>query len=160
MASLAGALGKAIRAARLWGAAEASREVVGIALPSDERALHEPYLAIARSGLGEEAWQEASAEGKAMSLEVAAEYAISKAMEFSAPKFPAPLEEPPADQQSIALTQREKEVAVLLAKELSNRQIASQLMLSEHTVATHVRNVLKKLGLRSRIQIAAWFTDR
>jgi DNA-binding NarL/FixJ family response regulator len=47
-----------------------------------------------------------------------------------------------------------------MARELSNRQIASQLMLSEHTVATHVRNILKKLGLRSRTQIATWFTEQ
>ncbi len=46
------------------------------------------------------------------------------------------------------LTPREQEVAVLVAEELTNRQIASDLMLSEHTVATHVRNMLKKLGLQ------------
>jgi DNA-binding CsgD family transcriptional regulator len=46
-----------------------------------------------------------------------------------------------------------------VAKDLSNRQIASRLMLSEHTVATHVRNILKKSGLRSRTQIAAWFAE-
>jgi DNA-binding CsgD family transcriptional regulator len=46
----------------------------------------------------------------------------------------------------------------LVAQDLTNRQIASELILSEHTVATHIRNVLKKLGLRSRTQIAGWFT--
>ena len=47
-----------------------------------------------------------------------------------------------------------------MAKELTNRQIASELMLSEHTVATHVRNILKKLGLNSRNQIAARFREQ
>ena len=61
MASLAAVLGKDYHAAHLWGAAEASREVTGIALIPGERALHEPYLASARSELGEEAWEEALA---------------------------------------------------------------------------------------------------
>ena len=51
-------------------------------------------------------------------------------------------------------------MAVLVAKELTNRQIASQLMLSEHTVATHIHNILKKLGLHSRTQIDAYFTEQ
>jgi DNA-binding NarL/FixJ family response regulator len=58
------------------------------------------------------------------------------------------------------LSSREKEVVLLVARELTNSQIASELMLSEHTVATHIRNILKKLGLRSRTQIAAWLTEQ
>jgi predicted ATPase/DNA-binding SARP family transcriptional activator/DNA-binding CsgD family transcriptional regulator len=159
MASLAGALGEDTRAAHLWGAAEAAREVTGIALSPGERDLHEPYLASARSRLGEIAWEEALAGGRAMSLEEAVEYALSKEVEPATPTFPVP-EASSADQPPVALTPREKEVAVLVAKDLSNRQIASQLMLSEHTVATHIRNILKKLGLRSRTQIASYFTDQ
>ena len=157
IASLAGALGEATRAAHLWGAAEASREATGIALPPGDRALHEAYLASARSRLTEGAWEAALAEGRAKSLEEAAEYALST--EEGAPlTVPVP-EKPSADQPLVALTNREKEVGLLVAKDLSNRQIASRLMLSEHTVATHVRNILKKSGLRSRTQIAAWFAE-
>lgn len=47
-----------------------------------------------------------------------------------------------------------------MAKHLSNRQIASELVISEHTVATHVRNILKNLGLHSRTQIATYFTEQ
>jgi predicted ATPase/DNA-binding SARP family transcriptional activator/DNA-binding CsgD family transcriptional regulator len=159
MASLAVAVEEATRAAHLWGAAEAAREATGIALPPGDRALHEPYLASARSRLGEAAWEEALAEGRAMSLEEGAEYALSEEKEPPAPAVTGPPEEPPADEPPAALTPREKEVALLIARELSNRQIASELMLSEHTVATHVRNILKKLGLYSRTQIAAWFTE-
>ncbi len=158
MASLAGALGEAARTARLWGAAEASREVIGVVLAPGERALHEPYLAAARSQQGEAVWEETLAEGRTISLEEAVEYALSE-HETATSASPVP-EVPSADQPPVALTHREKEVTVLVAKELTNRQIASQLMLSEHTVATHVRNVLKKLGLRSRTQIAAWFTEQ
>ena len=62
--------------------------------------------------------------------------------------------------QSAVLTRREEEVAALLARGLSNRQIASKLSISEHTAATHVRAILKKLGLRSRAQVGAWLADR
>jgi predicted ATPase/DNA-binding SARP family transcriptional activator/DNA-binding CsgD family transcriptional regulator len=153
MATLAGTLGEASRAAHLWGAAQAAREITGIALPPGERALHEPYLASARSRLGESAWDAALAEGRAMSLEEAAEYALSE-KESATPEQPSSGAQPPN------LTPREQEVAVLVAQDLTNRQIASRLMLSEHTVVTHVRNILKKLGLHSRTQIAAWFTER
>jgi predicted ATPase/DNA-binding SARP family transcriptional activator/DNA-binding CsgD family transcriptional regulator len=158
MASLAGARREATRAAQLWGVAEAAREITGIALPPGEQELHEPHLASASSQLGDDAWEAALAEGRAMSLVEGAEYALFRE-ETGSPTVPAP-ERNSADQPPLDLTPREKEIAVLVAKELSNRQIASALMLSEHTVATHVRNILKKLGLRSRTQIATWFTEQ
>jgi DNA-binding CsgD family transcriptional regulator len=55
-----------------------------------------------------------------------------------------------------ALTAREREIAALLAGGLPNRAIAEKLVLSERTVETHVRNLLAKLGLANRTQVAAW----
>jgi len=62
--------------------------------------------------------------------------------------------EPQASRQpDDVLTSREREVALLAERGLSNRQIALELSISEHTVAAHVRKILKKQGLRSRAQI-------
>jgi DNA-binding CsgD family transcriptional regulator len=55
-----------------------------------------------------------------------------------------------------SLTARERQVALLLADGLPNRLIAEELGVSERTVETHVRNLLTKLGLTNRTQVAAW----
>jgi DNA-binding NarL/FixJ family response regulator len=51
---------------------------------------------------------------------------------------------------------REREVAILVARGLTNRQIASELVISERTADVHVSNILGKLVLSSRAQVAAW----
>jgi len=57
---------------------------------------------------------------------------------------------------SARLSEREWEVANLVARGQSNRQIAAELVVSERTVDTHVSHILRKLTLVSRAQIAAW----
>jgi DNA-binding CsgD family transcriptional regulator len=57
------------------------------------------------------------------------------------------------------LTPREREVAALLARGLTNRQIADQLVISTATAERHVLNILNKLGYRSRAQVAAWAVE-
>ena len=54
------------------------------------------------------------------------------------------------------LTQREQEIAALVATGLTNREIAARLYLSVRTVEVHVGHILTKLGFRTRTRLAAW----
>lgn len=65
-------------------------------------------------------------------------------------------QQPASDRTTAGLTRRESEVAVLVARGLSNREIAAELYLSVRTVEVYVDHILSKLGFRSRIQLAAW----
>lgn len=158
LACAAGARGEAERSARLFGAARTLREAVGYFHTPIERALREPYLVVVRSRLDEVVWQAAFAEGQLMTLEDAIKYGLDS--EESVPPPSSTSEPPRCSQQSAALTGREEEIAALVARGLTNRQIASELTISEHTVATHVRRILKRLGFHSRSQLTAWVTER
>ena len=54
------------------------------------------------------------------------------------------------------LTGREREILRLIARGLSNKMIARQLEITEGTIKVHVKNLLKKLGMRSRVEAAVW----
>lgn len=157
LAGVAGSLGQPLHAARLWGAAEGMEEAHGVyrAPVTLQITDYESRLASARSQLDdEEAWSGAWQEGKAMPLGRTIEYALSE--ELDPPAMDAVTgQRPPADGRGQTLTPREQEVALHVARGLTNRRIASELSLSERTVENHVRNILKKLGFSSRTQIAA-----
>ena len=61
-----------------------------------------------------------------------------------------------ADAGDNELTRREREVAALLAEGLSNSEVARRLYISPRTAAVHVSNILTKLGMSSRTEVAAW----
>jgi DNA-binding NarL/FixJ family response regulator len=65
----------------------------------------------------------------------------------------------PDRSRSAELTPREWDVAALVVRGCSNREIGAALVVSERTIDTHVSHILRKLGLVSRAQIAAWFVD-
>jgi two-component system NarL family response regulator len=55
---------------------------------------------------------------------------------------------------AVRLTNREREIIVLIADGLSNKEIARQLNIATHTVKSHVHNIMEKLALHTRLQIA------
>ena len=147
----AGAQGEAQKAARLFGATEALREVTGFPLEPGLRTLEGPYLVRARSQLEEGAWSKAWEEGRAMSMEVALEYALSEELStitssaVHTEQLSTPVSEHPAQ-----LTPREVEVLNLVAEGLTNPQVAQKLFLSPRTVQRHLNSVYRKLGVSSR----------
>ncbi|MGM0594742.1 MAG: two-component system response regulator NarL [Pseudomonadota bacterium] len=62
----------------------------------------------------------------------------------------------PTSVEQAALTEREQQILSLIAKGLSNKMIARKLDISEGTVKVHVKHLLKKLNLRSRVEAAVW----
>ena len=57
---------------------------------------------------------------------------------------------------AVRMTSRERDVIVLISEGASNKAIAKQLHISPHTVKSHVRNIMEKLELHTRLQIAAY----
>ena len=151
----AAARGGARKAARLWGAAGALREEMGVPLQPEYRKVLDPCIAAVRSSLGETAWQAALAEGRAMMPEQAIKYSLLA----EEPASPPPVVRR-SDGDFAGLTPREAEVAVLVSRGLTNRRIASELSISEHTVAFHITKILKRLGLNSRSGLSAWVAGR
>src|SRR5512136_921292 len=79
---------------------------------------------------------------------------LMAAVAGDAPGKPAPSPALPKELQE--LTEREREVLDLIARGLTNREIAGKMVVSEKTVKTHVSNLLDKLGLEDRTRAAIW----
>jgi len=62
----------------------------------------------------------------------------------------------PRTLESVRMTPREREVIGLIAEGLSNKEIARRLHIATHTVKSHVRNIMEKLTLHTRLQVAAY----
>jgi DNA-binding CsgD family transcriptional regulator len=70
-------------------------------------------------------------------------------------------QETPAQPSSAgALTPRQREVAALIAAGYSNARIADHLVITQGTVGNHIEQMLRRLGFRSRTQIAVWASER
>ena len=154
---VAGELGQLERASRLVGVAAVLQGAGARNVSPPDRAERECQVASVRRALGDERFAEAWDAGRAMSLEQAIEYALA-APPFEGTPSGTSARPTPEDQAS-PLSEREQEVAVLLARGLSNRQIAEELIISSRTAGTHVSHILNKLGLANRAQIAAWAVE-
>jgi predicted ATPase/DNA-binding SARP family transcriptional activator/DNA-binding CsgD family transcriptional regulator len=158
LACVADSEGQTARAVRLWAISERILDAAGLQLPPSTHAVmkYESRLARARSALDESAFEAAWTEGKAMTPEEAVEYALSE-VELAAPT--ASEEELTSSEPLSNLTHREQEVADLVTQGLTNRQISTELGISERTAGNHVTKILRKLELQSRAQIATWTTE-
>jgi len=72
----------------------------------------------------------------------------------------APLQNRSIALESVRLTIREREIVALLGEGLSNKEIANRMGVAVHTVKSHVHNVLEKLALNSRLEVAAFSHSR
>jgi predicted ATPase/DNA-binding CsgD family transcriptional regulator len=154
-AELAQREGDQARAVRLAAAASALRERMGGGFLLAAGAKAQGVLAPASRELGEAEVAHLWATGRAMPWHQAIEYAVGGAAPAPPPLPAAPLTVPQS-----TLTERELEIATLIARGLSNRALADELVISPATVARHVSNILAKLGFTSRTQIATWAIDR
>jgi non-specific serine/threonine protein kinase len=155
-------LGHAERAARLLGAADAMREHVGRPPSSRDLAEQQRQLTGLRQTLGYEGFATAWAGGRALSVDQAIEYALTTlpVARVPTPKAPQSTARRAASvQHGWPLSARELEVATLVARGFTNRQIAEALVITERTASTHVGHILNKLGISNRSQITAWAVE-
>lgn len=150
------------RAARLFGAAKSLRVPIGSVIDLADQIDYERQLALLRSGLDAVNLETAWAGGSAMTFEQAIEYALEVSLPPAGPGRASQPTTPrrAAKEEFGGLTEREREVAVLIAQGESNREIAAELVISERTVESHVGNVLNKLGFGTRAEIRKWAKEK
>ncbi|PRY43260.1 putative ATPase [Geodermatophilus tzadiensis] len=137
------------RAARLAGAADGVWRSIPAVLPAPLRGRREECARAAVQALGERRWAALHREGAALSRAAAVALALGD-------RSPVPAPRTEAD----PLTPRQREVAELVAQGLTDREIASRLVISPRTAESHVEQILARLGFRSRAEIAAWTAAR
>ncbi|WP_431971816.1 protein kinase domain-containing protein [Nocardia sp. bgisy134] len=134
------------RAAVLLGAAEGlwpAGSNVRRVFPNLAR-FHDECERATRHALGARGFDSAFRRGHEMGMDAAVAYALGE-----------PTGMTPASNLFAKLTKRERQVADLVARGLSNKQIAAELVISQRTAQGHVEHILTKLGFTSRAQIAA-----
>jgi predicted ATPase/DNA-binding CsgD family transcriptional regulator len=149
------------RAARLLGASQAVwRSSQGQGRPDQPP----PYTSYARrsaarvrNAIGAAGFERAFAEGASYTVEQAVALALG---EDSGPADGTAAASQRHPEGSGGLTRRQLEIAGLLAEGLTNREIATRLVISPRTAETHVDNILTKLGMTSRAQVASWVAEQ
>lgn len=134
--------------------ASAAEAVFAVRLPI-EREVREEIGGRLRAALGPDAFAAAWAEGQRWGLAAAIAAARAELAALAAPPAAAP-PAAAAPPRPGGLTPKELEVAVLLARGLTYRQVAERLVVSVKTIETHAGRVLAKLGLTNRTQLSVW----
>jgi predicted ATPase/DNA-binding CsgD family transcriptional regulator len=136
------------RAATLLGCAEAVRRSSSVQFQEGFRQQHDRATVLARDRLDQRLFDAAYERGLGMPTDEAIAFATERRL--------------PQRQTTVhpevrtSITKRELEIARLIATDMSNREIATKLFLSERTVETHITHMFNKLGLSSRIQLTRW----
>ena len=183
LGEVAVARGNLERAARIYGAVDSMWQAIGFARALDEVDRYERELESIRQALGERAFSSAWEVGRALDTDDAVREGMgelpgaSEEPAYSADDAgqpfaragasdsrgsPAAFEPVPAPGGPSAVdivTRRERDVAILLARGLTNRQIAQTLVVTEGTAANAIRRVLQRLGFQNRAQVAAWAVE-
>jgi non-specific serine/threonine protein kinase len=134
------------KATRLFGGADGLRRALGALRDAVEQGPYEAQVRELRAVLGKRRFQTVWNEGCRMGMSELAD----AAHEVAQAGQPAP------PRGSMPLTRREQEVAALVARGLSNRQIAGALGVTERTAVSHIEHIMNKLSVNSRAQIAVW----
>ncbi|WP_316758574.1 ATP-binding protein [Streptomyces herbicida] len=139
------------RATRTLAACAALRRALGSVPTPARRAAVDEALGTLRSRMHASGYAAAWAEGLRMAPATALEEELAAPDPDSRPAAPTPEAQP--------LTPRQVQVAMLVAEGLTNRQIAARLDISEWTVVNHVRQIMRRLGCATRLQVA-WSVGR
>jgi len=151
-----GADSDACRSAALLGAADALWMTIG----TSARAL--PGLAVrrdkceqsVRTVLGDATFSEHHQRGFTMDRASVVQYALDE-------ETPRHVARPRCSVATLSvLTKRERQIATLVARGMTNRDIAAELVIAVRTAETHVERILAKLGFTSRVQVANWVTEQ
>jgi predicted ATPase/DNA-binding NarL/FixJ family response regulator len=140
------------RAATLLGAATARWADIGASITSYRYLTrhHDACTGRIRAAIGDAAFADASAAGRNLTLDEMLAFAFEEDRGATPPPALSPT----------PLTRREQQVAALVADGLSNKEIATRLVIARRTAEGHVERILQKLGFVSRAQLAAWVTER
>jgi ATP/maltotriose-dependent transcriptional regulator MalT len=154
-AELATERGENERAAWLLGAAQALRDATGSAVEPVDRSIYDRSTAAVHQALGESGFTAAWDAGRSAPLDQALNEAAAQSG-----KTDVAGESSTQLAREDPLTTREREVARLIARGLTNPQIGEQLVISRRTADRHVSNILDKLGFATRAQVAVWAVER
>jgi predicted ATPase/DNA-binding CsgD family transcriptional regulator len=178
LGEVAVARGDLTRAARIYGTVDSMRQAIGFARALDEVDRYEQELLFIRETLGEAAFSAAWEAGRGLDWDDAVREGLGEPLAASVPADEAvappaptrgarpagpaavPLLAPDGPSAVEVLTRRERDIAILLARGLTNRQIAQSLVVTEGTAANYVRRVLQRLGFQNRAQVAAWAVEQ
>jgi predicted ATPase/DNA-binding CsgD family transcriptional regulator len=143
--------GQAAAAARLLGAAETIRAGAGATIMPFMASLLDGARGMATATLGPARFEAELKAGRALSREDAVRLALGES---------SPIVASGSGDTDEGLGRREMEIAMLVGEGLTNKEIGARLFIAESTVASHIRNILNKLGFNSRAQIASWSANR